>query len=104
MSLVRTNEMTKINEETKEMFVNLGTSLRSEVEQTKHHIVQYKTLLENATKHRKYAMEYDALAKLIRSQPDRKATLEKKNKLLTELASLKVNPDYWNTYKRLVFG
>jgi hypothetical protein len=89
MSFVRTNEMIKVNEGTRDMFVELGNSLRSEVEQTKGHIIQYKALLEDATKHRKHAMEYDALAKLIHSQPDRKGTEAKKDKLSNELYILK---------------
>jgi len=89
MSLQRTQEMIKVNENTHNMFDDLGTSLRVEVEETKGHVSDYKRLLEEATKNRKHAMEYDALAKLILSQPDRKLTETKKKQLTKELQELK---------------
>jgi len=89
MSLQRTQEMIKVNENTHNMFDDLGKSLRVEVEETKGHVSDYKRLLEEATKHRKHAMEYDALAKLILSQPDRKLTETKKKQLTKELQELK---------------
>jgi len=89
MSLQRTQEMVRVNENTHKMFDDLGKSLRVEVEETKGHVSDYKRLLEEATKHRKHAMEYDALAKLILSQPDRKLTETKKKQLTKELQELK---------------
>lgn len=92
--------MISVNEGTRDMFVQLGTNLRSEVEETKGHISAYKKLLEDATKHRKHAMEYDALARLIHSQPDRKGTEANKDRLLEELGALRVsageiNESFW---------
>lgn len=86
----RTLLSTKINEEAKEVYVDLQDQVQSEIHETKTQIVESKALLEEATKHRKYSMEYDALAKLIESKPDRKMTEVKRMGLQLELDTLRV--------------
>lgn len=90
-SAKRTVVSFKENEEAKDQFADLATQVKSEIIETKRQIVESKALLEDATKHRKYSMEYDALAKLIESKPDRKMTELKRMGLQLELDTLKVN-------------
>lgn len=86
----RTSESIKTNQKATEMYEDLGTKVRFETEETKQQILESKALLEEATKHRKHSMEYDALAKLIGSKPDRKLTELKREKLQEELKRLRV--------------
>ncbi|CAL8109822.1 unnamed protein product [Orchesella dallaii] len=67
---------------------NLKDSFQAEIVETKAKIVSSKASLEEATKNRKHSMEYDALAKLIESKPDRKATEVKRMGLELELDTL----------------
>lgn len=80
-----------MNQESRTQWIGVGQELKTEVEETKTSINDYKQLVEDATKHRKHAMEYDALAKLIKTQPDRKMTEEKKAKLEGDLSVLQVS-------------
>lgn len=87
----RTSVAIQVNEEAKEVYVDLQDQVQKEILETKTQIVESKALLEEATKHRKYSMEYDALAKLIESKPDRKMQELKRMGLQLELDTLKVS-------------
>lgn len=87
----RSCEVIQINEDAQEIYVDLKDQVENEIRETKEQIIKSKAQLEEATKHRKYSMEYDALAKLIESKPDRKMTEIKRMGLELELDTLRVN-------------
>ncbi|CAG7838409.1 unnamed protein product [Allacma fusca] len=85
----KTRFATRANQEVKEMYVELDTQVKEEIEKSREEIENSKKLLELAKEHRKHQQEYNALAQLIRTQPDRKETEIKRQKLESELAELK---------------
>ncbi|ODN02680.1 THO complex subunit 7 [Orchesella cincta] len=84
----RTDASITANLDAKEIYTELKDKVQTEITETQEKIVTSKASLEEATKHRKYSMEYDALAKLIESKPDRKATELKRMGLELELDTL----------------
>jgi len=80
------------------MYADLGEEVKHEIEETKKEIDSSKSLLEEATKHRKHSMEYDALAKLIESKPDRKITDGKRQEIETDLLLITVSYSMDNYY------
>lgn len=69
-------------------YETISQTIDSGIEQAKSQIEQSKENLVLAKKIRKNRMEYDALAKIITQQPDRKKTTEKLDSLKRELNEL----------------
>lgn len=69
-------------------YEKISGTITSSIELVKQQIEQNKENLVIAKKIRKNRMEYDAVAKIINQQPDRKETIEKLNALKEELGVL----------------
>lgn len=69
-------------------YETISETINNGIEQAKSQIEQSKENLVLAKKIRKNRMEYDALAKIITQQPDRKKTTEKLDLLKRELNDL----------------
>jgi len=84
----RTHHNIVTNEKAKKMYSDLGKEVKEGIEVTRKEIGEAKELLVEATKHRKHSLEFDALAKLIESKPDRVETQEKVHELEQEIGVL----------------
>jgi DNA-directed RNA polymerase subunit F len=97
LSLRRTAEALKVTEESTKSLTEFGSEVKSAIEGTKVTVSEAKTLLSDAVEARKHAMEYDALASLVLTKPDRRQTEEKRQTLQNELSELKVSVEYFSS-------
>lgn len=91
---LKTRFSIRANVEAKAMYLDVNSLIKTEIEMSREEIENSKKLLELAKEQRKHRTEYNALARLIRSQPDRKETEQKRQILEKELANLKVIISY----------
>lgn len=88
-SIAKSQQGCKMNAIELENYETLYKQIDSGTEAVKAEIVQAKEELSKAKQIRRNRMEYDALAKVIAQQPDRKGTEARLAELKTELESLK---------------
>ena len=84
----------RMNDEAQLEYLELDKQIKNEIEETKCQIQKYKELLEKVQEERKNTTEYNALARIIKTKPDRKKMEGRKDVLNKDLKDLKVSSLY----------
>lgn len=87
-SMAKSQTVRAVNEKEMKNYENLYAKIETDIVQAQNNILECKTELQQAKRIRRNKQEYDALAKIIAAQPDRKVTMAKLEELGEKIRAL----------------